>query len=857
MYDPTIREPRFHPAGMREGAAVAARILALLIIFLLAGAGSAAYADAQPTFATRVEADFGDSPFYFSTSDWRANSGRQWTNLRSGERKIAANFLVEDADVPVSILFTAEAFVSTPGRRLALRLLVDGQPMSPADVMLASGNSNVRAAQSFEFTGLYDEGIHTVEAQWMTDQGATGFIRQVGLLIRQGDFNHDEGKLLNVTPESGRNIETDQTNWQDVPGLAASIETDGNDDCLTATVSAEAYASSGRSFLMRTLIDGMVAGPGPLRFVHDRGYEGTRSMVFGICDLPAGQHDVQVEWHAEAGGFAGIGDRSLTLSAGPTEVSAPLRQYFESQAVVALAPNNWAVMPGMSRQTVVDANSEITVILSVEFPSVALGDIYARLAVHGVAIPDSEVLLTNEHARPGVHTFIFNAKHVLAGGIATWGPIEIEWQSDEEGQGSEIQARSMTVLVKPQAVPDLAEPPPFGGLIDNAGIEPMRGQHNLLAILWDPDRPAHPAPSIADIEDAIEGPSSSVADYFEAISGGRFTINLVDVLGPYDSDFDWNHYNIGPGDHQDKWVEALDEADADFDFAQYDLDGDGYVHPWHELAIVIVIPQTAADGFVRHLWASDPVDVPQQFDGVDIELITEWYTSSPQNSYTKLTHELGHQILFLGDLYSKSNVAPEVGTRAGRLSLMDFTPSSLSAHLDGPQKLALGWVTPRIVTQTGPQSLEDVKLSHEVLVLPRLPGSTDAEYLVIENRQNAAANTHYDMGLQDSGIAVWHLVEGSAENDTPPVCTNAGTWDTQTDPDDYRQGIRLIRPSVDFSNVNALWSDEHYNLDSLGLICPGGGVAHNVSRWVDGTASYSFFNFSAFGQNMTFTVVAP
>lgn len=851
-------EPRCWRANESRRFRSALKVVTLLLTFSFVFP-SAAYSAVQPTFATRLEAKFGTSPFYFSTGEWRAMAGPQWTNLRSGERQIAANFLVEDAGVPVTILFAAEAYVDTKGESLFLRLLVDGEPMKPGDVVLArGGGSDLRAARTFEFTGLYDEGIHTVEAQWKVDQGgATGYVRQVGLFVRQGDVddaNNERRALLGVTPDSGRNIETKSVLWQDVPGLEGTINTEER-DCLTATVSAEAYERAGKSLRLRFLIDGSLAAPGSVEFVRG-GYEGTRSMVFGSCDLPPGGHDVRAQWRTDAGGLAGLGDRTLTLSVIGNSNNDALRQYFASENDTVDAPVQYTQMPGMSHTVLVQPNSEISVLLSVEFPSVALDDVYARLVVHGTPVPDSEVLLTNKHAKPGAHAFVFNAKHVHAGGSTESGPIEIEWKSARV-KGTKIRARSMATYVQPQAVPDLADPPPFGGVVGGVSVEPMRGPHKLLVILWDPGRPGHPAPSVDEIEDAFFGAANSVADYYDTISGGRFTLEQTEVLGPYASDFDWDHYANGPGDHQDKWVEALDKADAYFDFSLYDLDGDGYVHPWHELGIVIVVPQTGSDGFVRHLWESDPGDVPKQFDNVDIELITEWYTSNPEVNYMTAAHELGHQILFLSDLYGKVSVGPQLGTRPGRLSSMDATPSSLTAHLDAGLKLALGWVTPRIVTESGTYSLQDVKVSAEVLVLPRLPGSSGAEYLVVENRQSAAINTLYDMGLSDSGIAVWHLIEGSTDNDTPPNCTNNALWDNQAGSDDPRQGIRLLRPSIAYSDVDALWSAEHYDLDGLGLTCPSAGDAHNVLRWADGTASYSLFDFPVSAPIMTFDVVAP
>jgi M6 family metalloprotease-like protein len=836
--------------------------LVLLLAALSSALARPARAEQQPSFAARVEPRFGESPFYFSTGEWRAKRGR-WTDLRSGERKLAVRILVEDEDIPVAILFAAEAYVDVAGKRLFARLLVDGETMSPSDVVLVRGESGLtrrsasrrRAAQSFEFTARLDRGLHTVEAQWLVDEGATGYVRQAALLVRQGDVDLARGSLRLATAPSGPSVQTMTSSWQEVPGLDVDIETSER-DCLTATVSGEAYASAGTSGRVRVTIDGLVAQPGPVEFANG-GFEGSRSMVFGRCDLSAGEHAVRAEWQAEAGGSAWFGDRTLTVAALPTGNSDPLRGYFTHADNVVAAPGSYAPMPGMSRDVLLAPNSEIAVVLGVEFAEPPAGEVYARLVVQGQVVEDSEVLLANEDTNAGVHAFVFNAKHVRAGQSSHQGPIGIEWMS-KDGEGTEIRARGMSIQVQAQPVPDLATPPPFHGfVVGSGGIEPVRGEHDVLVILFDPGRPGHPAPAISDLAQAFSGATDSIGDYYRKVSGGRFTLNVVGVLGPYAAAFPADHYWNGPGQHQDKWVEALEQAENQFDFAKYDRDGDGYVHPWRELAIVIVVPQVGSVGGVHHLWDGSG-DTPQTFDGVHIELITEWYTSQPLVDYMVGAHELGHQILSLADLYGKNySTQTDHGTRPGRLSVMDLTPSDLTSHVDGPSKLALGWVNPRFVRESDTYALEDVKTSEEVLVLPRLPGGAAAEYLVIENRQDAADNALYDMGLYDSGLAVWHLIEGDADNDPKPNCTSNAIWSGQTGNDNHRQGIRLLRPAIAYSNTNALWSSEDDDLDALGLICPADGPAHNTLVWADGSPSYELRNFSASGPSMTLDVVVP
>ena len=183
------------------------------------------------------------------------------------------------------------------------------------------------------------------------------------------------------------------------------------------------------------------------------------------------------------------------------------------------------------------------------------------------------------------------------------------------------------------------------------------------------------------------------------------------------------------------------KADADFDFSQYDFDGDGYISAWDELAVFIVVPQTSSAGFVRNLWSGT---VPQDVDGVYLDLITEWYTSDPVGDYYLGTHEVGHQLLMLSDLYRKFQSVAQVGTEPGVYCLMDQNNWQIAQHLNPAYKLALGWITPRIITQDTAISLEDVKVSREVVILPRSPGKAHDEFVVLENRTSPPNNARYD-----------------------------------------------------------------------------------------------------------------
>ena len=108
--------------------------------------------------------------------------------------------------------------------------------------------------------------------------------------------------------------------------------------------------------------------------------------------------------------------------------------------------------------------------------------------------------------------------------------VSVEWMSDAAMPPS-IAGRSMIIYAKQHAVPDLTEAPKLGmgydfgrGNIGSFGVEPMFGTRNVLVILFDPNRPGHPAPSSNALNTAFFGASDSIADYFDEVSEGRFQL---------------------------------------------------------------------------------------------------------------------------------------------------------------------------------------------------------------------------------------------------------------------------------------------------------------------------------------------
>lgn len=213
-----------------------------------------------------------------------------------------------------------------------------------------------------------------------------------------------------------------------------------------------------------------------------------------------------------------------------------------------------------------------------------------------------------------------------------------------------------------------------------------------------------------------------------------------------------------------------------------------------------------------------------------------------------VSHELGHFPMGMDDLYTGADHDP------WHLSAMSFSTSTTWQHLDGFQKLALGWVTPIIVRVPNAYELEDVKTGGQVLILPR-PDSLGREYFLIENRQSMPlGDDHYDTGLGDSGLAIYHVVEPTydgafaCQTAAPalPDCLLMSSEQcvlsfafTDTSLNYIRRALRLVRPGVLVSDTGAgaLWDAGEGSATDAAPVCPPAPSPVAGLVWADGTPS--------------------
>ena len=389
--------------------------------------------------------------------------------------------------------------------------------------------------------------------------------------------------------------------------------------------------------------------------------------------------------------------------------------------------------------------------------------------------------------------------------------------------------------------------PDFAGKLFTTKMPPVTGKRQLAVVLWDPKRPAHPAPARSALESALFGPRPSVRDWFHENSGGRMELVNAGVLGWYEapSEKQEDHYWDNPDPqstdparrdalyhqnkyhdgwlegHSEKWANAILRAAQDFAFDGFNTKKDG-VLAREELGVLVVIPQNESYGTMRPTSGGQyPKTQPLVVQGCQVPVITEWYSGAPPDVATA-AHELAHLLLNTGDMYFD-------GFWPYAADSYSNSDCCRIVHLSAPEKLKLGWLNYSVALQPGKYTLHDVETTGEALVLFN-PGRGPDEYFVIENRWRG---TSYDAGgpaigagLPMDGVAIWHVIEN------PAVFNSVNPFPPTGAKDDWsRLGIRLIR-----ANGGDPF-DDHQALFAAKGACISGYGAPATLRWLSGAPS--------------------
>ena len=391
--------------------------------------------------------------------------------------------------------------------------------------------------------------------------------------------------------------------------------------------------------------------------------------------------------------------------------------------------------------------------------------------------------------------------------------------------------------------------------------------------------------------DPRPGVRPSVAQTYRENSNGRLLITPATAGDVYDGNPDgvvgwvassrsttdpwWNDLGAEKGR-----AEGIIVADPQFDYYPYDNNNDGIITV-DELTVLVVFAENlptncACDQHIGHTQnpCNPCIGVPGGRARLTFpnQVPVDQDTASPGHVHQLVsgvkevtrvgvvTHELGHQIFGMGDLY---DIVPGACTvyqlvpdgyvcdgvwyppRPGVYSLMDnyVTSSGFVHHLDAWAKIHLGFVKPQVVTHDGTYTLHDAESERsfsaqatqpEALIIYD-PLKTDPyrEYFILENR----AITGVPVWHQDEGIAVWLINE------------HGPAW-----PDglNMRQVIRLIKRGGHFVGDDvALWDEiDGYDLTPT-------STPRNTS-WTNGSPSLiEIYDISPPGTPMTCKIRMP
>jgi M6 family metalloprotease-like protein len=817
-----------------------------------------------------------------------------------GDNATAMNvsFYVPD-EANIAVTFSAEV-QATYFAALDLRArLEDGSmPFDIDEVRLAQGVSGQQepwvmqspvsdyASRSWTFTSRAgngpDEippGWHRVSFEWryrfafhpfyesvQPDQHVRMWKRTVSVVTAPKEQAFSRLIILASNPQDDdveAPVGIDEEDWETVPGLVADVEAPHNAQ-VAVTFNGEIEGTN--LVNLRLLLNDEPVPDSELKLTQAEDAIGTFSHTYALKHLKEGTHEIGVQWLAN-GAFAEATMKARNLVIAVEELPVPdLGDGPDVGAAAGHGSVEHAIEP------ITGERRMLVVIVDPERPQVD------EIILNGT--DDGTYIVTIDGT-----DYIFEAQNnsetdIVYGLVNAINdgnqPVTAEPVNTTAGLAAfriianSLGANQFTVTVDAPGTPMNLSRCPQGASCHNA-----------------------PVPNKNAIYDLAFGANQSAAHFWDVSSGGRLKIVPAGqgVYGPYTPgltgttaiDHFWkglhncddlsvdNIYNSG---HGERFYLGLAKADDAIDFSEFDINRDGVLQS-DELVIVVATPQIGNSGSAYGTFKPFCNNSDVEFDGVIIPELLSWYTGNGNGAANvgdevTLAHELGHAILRLDDMYTQLDHDGYFN------SVMSATFSNAWQHLDGFQKLALGWVTPRIVRESGLYELEDVKTGREVLILPRMD-SYGLEYFLIENRRETAlGNNLYDSNIGDSGLAIWHVLEpwydgvfGCASNEpAPPDCLPMSAWQCppsshflDTSQNYIRRALRLIRPKISLftDGSNALWDAVEDDVLETAPVCPDPqnnitGIGRLV--WAYGTPSgYQIANISQAGATMEFYVI--
>lgn len=282
------------------------------------------------------------------------------------------------------------------------------------------------------------------------------------------------------------------------------------------------------------------------------------------------------------------------------------------------------------------------------------------------------------------------------------------------------------------------------------------------------------------------GATGSVHQYFLETSGGRFDCDF-DVFGPITLPRNRAYYggnnSVTGQDMNPEYmvIHACQELDATVDFSQYDRDGDGIVD---NVFVFYAGTGEATSGNANDVWPHS-YDVRNvgtyRFDGVTLgnyACTNEWiaYDGNPRpDGIGTFCHEFSH-VMGLPDLYCTNDYLSPF--TPGDWTILDNGPymndGRTPPHYSAFERLSMGWIEPRFITERGNYELKPLGSDNECYVIAT---ASDNEFFVLENRQKVGQDRY----LPGHGMLIWHIdyLASAWRNNTVNNTNNASAAEHQ------------------------------------------------------------------------------
>lgn len=688
----------------------------------------------------------------------------------------------------LEITVSGESF---DAQNLWLRAVVDGVVASPSFVRFRTTADTRGGSRTFTFVQTnVSAGQHIVEVQWFSSLGTSAQLRDRALTVLSAAPGSGPARL--AVASAGGELSSVVSAWEPVSGMSTSLTLDEPSN-LAVTFSAEAVADSGR-FFARAVVDGLV--PSDVLFAEGLAPRAPRAYTFVLNNVAAGAHTVRIDWYGE-GGTLRVGPRTLSV------ISTPVARRPEGGMAAAgfqLAPftvssSTYVDLPFSSTTFTTDAaSSSVIVTVGGEVRMNGSGRFFLQPIIDGRRAQPGDVEFFQGESRWRAASFSFALKNLTPGTHSFKVQVAVD-----PGSTGFVGDRFFRLVHRRRSGSEFAQP--FlhpGGSYTQA---PRHGTYKHLVICFDPVRPAHPAPALADLlrmHQGIDG-GLSFTGYLAENTGGRLqrsgAITFNNCL-----DGGWN---LAPPAHRGDWYwnnnawdtmfkEALQAADAAVDFHALDLNRDNALTP-DEVVIELVHPQNAPYGVVRGTSvALDGVSTPLTVTFAQLYLSAD--AGQRPFNVGMIAHELSHLLFRAEDLHSCPS-----STRPAQYSMMD---AGSVTHLDPWHKLHAGLIVPDLVeTSTWSDRtllLDPVASGGREALLLYDRNRRDREYFVIEWRRPSSA-PHDDPTA--AGVVVWHVFDDpNLAQQFPPSGGEACGWD--------RNSVRRIRVLNDpTESVDLVWAD--------------------------------------------------